>query len=378
MLQESLVHQGFRSAPEAARLNSLPVHERHDYFSQQLESYINHLAKDEAVSILYKYYLGKKFLYTSPNLVESSNVKYQIDQNERKGLFYKGILSAVELAKNNKNNLVALYSPTGKKLFDNTPIESVDPEMLDFLNKPYRDGQLYFIYFDGEKINNVAVSINSDYNPWLKELSNNFSETNFVRDEEERISTLLLSPQLLGNVEQFFAKQIKNNHLIYINESGRKFYLEDVIFEIKKTFAGKKERHSRYFDKTIISLENLEFTSAMVMKGYKFALGNFMRENGITEVRLGGGCGGSTVSSSEVDDFSPKNIFESMSTFSSTYRFLTQNKKDYKNDPNLCHCGNPSEAHFHCPGNNEKCRHPIVVGNGTTKCPACGMAATCK
>lgn len=379
MLQEnSLLHYGFRSTPEAIRLNSLPTNERYNYFSQQLESYINHLAKDEAVSILYKYWLGNNSLYTSASLSENSNVKYQIDHNERRGLFYTGILSAVSFAIKHKNNLIALYSPAGKKLFNDTPTDSIDSDMLNFLKKSYKDGQLYFLYFDGEKINNVSVAINSDNNSWLQELSEDFSKTNLIEDEEERISTFLLSPQPLGNIEDFFNNQPENNHLIYTNESGKNFYLEDVILEMKKTFSGNKEKYSHYFDTSIKSLQTLEFTSNMVSIGYRFALANFMRENGLSEINLGGGCGGSSVNASEIDDFSPKSIFESFSSFSSNYRYLTQHKKDYKDDPSLCHCGNPSEAHFHCPGNNEKCRHPIVVGNGTTKCPSCGMEATCK
>jgi hypothetical protein len=51
-------------------------------------------------------------------------------------------------------------------------------------------------------------------------------------------------------------------------------------------------------------------------------------------------------------------------------------------DSGLCKCGNPSNPHFHCPGKDEKknepCNHPIIVGAGTTKCPSCGLEATCK
>lgn len=55
-------------------------------------------------------------------------------------------------------------------------------------------------------------------------------------------------------------------------------------------------------------------------------------------------------------------------------------KKDYKNDPNLCRCGN-KEPHFHCPGKNKEghsCNNPIIVGRGITQCPKCGQGAICK
>ena len=51
---------------------------------------------------------------------------------------------------------------------------------------------------------------------------------------------------------------------------------------------------------------------------------------------------------------------------------------DYKDDPNLCRCGN-KEPHFHCPGTKDgrPCNHAIVVGEGTVKCPECGAGKVC-
>ena len=50
--------------------------------------------------------------------------------------------------------------------------------------------------------------------------------------------------------------------------------------------------------------------------------------------------------------------------------------ENYKDDPNLCRCGN-KEPHFHCPGKNGACKEPIVVGEGTTKCSKCGQGKVC-
>ncbi len=51
---------------------------------------------------------------------------------------------------------------------------------------------------------------------------------------------------------------------------------------------------------------------------------------------------------------------------------------DYKDDPNLCRCGN-REPHFHCPGTKDgkPCNHAIIVGQGTDKCPECGAGKVC-
>ncbi len=69
--------------------------------------------------------------------------------------------------------------------------------------------------------------------------------------------------------------------------------------------------------------------------------------------------------------------FNFKSIFETAFRTQGLSKEEAQNDPNLCHCGNPSAAHFHCPGKNESCKHPIIVGEGTTQCPSCGMEAIC-
>lgn len=66
-------------------------------------------------------------------------------------------------------------------------------------------------------------------------------------------------------------------------------------------------------------------------------------------------------------------------------------KRRPEDDPNLCRCGG-AKPHFHCPGSKtieEKqkdgtkkkkiidCKHAIIVGSGTTKCPECGEMKKC-
>ena len=68
-----------------------------------------------------------------------------------------------------------------------------------------------------------------------------------------------------------------------------------------------------------------------------------------------------------------------------TVEELLLKSSDYKNDPNLCQCGKPDAAHFHCDGNKvdeksgqkEQCGHPIIVGEGTSTCASCGAGAIC-
>lgn len=88
-----------------------------------------------------------------------------------------------------------------------------------------------------------------------------------------------------------------------------------------------------------------------------------------TPPAVAGSCGSSGSSSSGLTS---SNLFNKYSSLSELF-----SQEDYKNDPNLCQCGNPNEAHFHCPGKNETCKHPIIVGEETTQCPSCGLKATC-
>lgn len=88
-----------------------------------------------------------------------------------------------------------------------------------------------------------------------------------------------------------------------------------------------------------------------------------------------GSCGSTGNSASS---FQTSNLFNKLSLDNSPLtKLLSSDEDDYKNDPNLCRCNAASGPHFHCPGNNEGCKHPIVVGEGTTQCPSCGLQATC-
>lgn len=69
--------------------------------------------------------------------------------------------------------------------------------------------------------------------------------------------------------------------------------------------------------------------------------------------------------------------FNFKSIFDTVFRTGELTVEDAKNDPNLCKCGNPSAAHFHCPGENGNCNHPIIVGEGTDACPSCGKEKIC-
>lgn len=82
-----------------------------------------------------------------------------------------------------------------------------------------------------------------------------------------------------------------------------------------------------------------------------------------------------------ISNNSNSNLSDSLSNGHSIEHLISSSSlakdSDPKKDPSLCPCGQPPAAHFHCPGENDKCKHPIIVGEGTTQCPSCGLKATC-
>lgn len=367
---------GFDSFAEAKSLQLLSPQERIIRFNQQRESYVNHLLEDQAVSILYKYWPDEKGnIYISSGKKEEDNVIYQIDFNERNGLFYDGIFDSVDKAIKNPQSLVALYSPTGKKLFDNTPVESVPKEKTKWLNEPYNIGQLYFLYFDGKKINNIAVSVNDDNNPWLLEMTKEFGEINQEKNEEKRISLFLTTPMKLGNIDQFFERFWADNYHIFKNVHGEDFYLNKIIEDMKEAFIDKKKiKNPVYYDQTTEALHNSEITAEIITQGYLSTTYSFMKERGLSKTRFGGGCPGDGAEISEMEKIlgydimrsitTETNMFtKSVSSLSSSYRNLRQ----HKNDESFDEYGS---LKFQCPvcnGEHIRPRHKLLE-----KCPVKG------
>ena len=330
---------GFNPYNEVKSLQLLSPQERIIRFNQQRESYINHLLEDQAVSTLYKYWPDKNGnIFTSSSKNDRDNVIHQIDFNERNGLFYNGILQTVKQAVQNPGSLVALYSPTGKKLFNSTPVESIPKEKSKWLSEPYDIGQLYFLYFDGKKINNVAVSVNDNNNPWLMDLVSIFKEINQEKDEETRISLFLTTPVLLENIDQFLQRDWNDNYHIFKNVHGEDFFLDKVINDMRETFAGKKKlKTSIYYDQTVQSLQRSEITADIITQGYFSTIYNFMKERRLSKTKFGGGCPGDGAEMSAVEEILGYNVMRSItgenifskfvSPLSTSFRKIKQDKE---------------------------------------------------
>jgi len=327
---------GFDPQTEAKRLNKLHPSQRIREFIQQRESYKNHLIEDQAVSIPYSYWLNEGEIFTSSSFEEIYNIKYQIDQAERNGTFYSGLLKAAMFASVSPGELIALYSPTGKKLFDNTPVEGIPQGKRDFLKKPYDSGQLYFMYFDGQKLNNVSISIDNDNNPWLLEMAPEISFLiNNDQDEERKISSIVNMPLRLGRINNFFDRRWANNHLVYHNVHHQDFYLDQVLSEMKTILiSGKPVIVGSPDDRFIKSLEGQAITSQLITEGYLLALHNYIVNNEKENTTLGGSCGGGSLNLGEIElilelgdllqTFRFPSPTDLISSFSSAYRNIKQ------------------------------------------------------
>lgn len=367
---------GFDPFAEVKSLQLLSPEERIVRFNQQRESYVNHLLEDQAVSILYKYWPGNNgdiFISSAKN--ERDNIIHQIDFNERNGLFYEGILQTTKKAIHNPQNLFALYSSTGKKLFDSTPIESVPEEKSKWMSKPYDIGQLYLLYFDGDKINNVAISVNDDTNPWLLEMAKEFGDFNKVKDEETRITKFLTTPIPLGDVDTFLEKTLVNNYHIFKNVHNEDFFLDQVIDDIRRAFSGKnKLKDQTHEDQTTQGLQQSKITADIITQGYLSTVYNFMKERGLSKTKFGAGCPGDGAEMSVVEQIlgydvmksitAGQNMFtKSVSSFSSAYRNISQRKNNENSDEY-------GSLKFQCPvcsGEHVRPRHELLE-----KCPAKG------
>lgn len=334
----------FDPAAEAFRLNKLSPKQRIQELNQQIESHENHVRNDQAVSVLYTYWMDYDGeIYTSSEKKEINNVKNQIDFRERNGLFYEGLLLAAGLAQKNQNQLVLLYSPAGKKLFDDTPVDPMDPNELEVLKTPYDLGQLYFLYYDGNKLNNVAVSIDHDGNPWLQELFPILNKINSINNEELKIQSFLTNLQLVGHLESFFNRTWSHNHLIFENVKGRKFFLDEVLQTMRVVFAEKTKSEIKLDSKTIQALQKDEITPDDVIRAYLLPMYHDMRANNISFMRFGGGCAGTGTGTSELEEI--LGISSSISSFSSEFRQMRQNSGKnsekkwtyHEGECNLCH-----------------------------------------
>lgn len=330
---------------EAHLLNRLSFIQQKEYLTRELETYVNHTLEDSAVSLPYYYQIGNDDnIYTYP-----SGIPLKIDQEERNGLYNVGVVDAVKLAMTKPNRLVFLYSPPGPVDFSNNPTNKYRQV------KPYDRGQLNIMFYDGKKINNISVLVSGQQGEqWISEIMPDvYSSSTQQADEVSAISHLITHPQITNfDIDQFLNFSWKNlDRVIFTNRHNRRYSLSRVLSLIKISLSGQLKPTINSFDKTIQEMVRYEITEQFVLSLYQQTAFDFMRNRGLKQISMGGGCGGSIVKLS---------IFESINNFSSGNRELKQRFL-------LTNANSEKDDYFECP----KCHGKIPSGQGIETCPHC-------
>ncbi len=362
---------------ESRSLEKLSPQKKIEVLYRQMRSYDKESVVDRLVSPPYFYWFDLEGNpYKDPELKNRADI--EIDEQERGGIYKANFGKVMDLARNNPHKVVLWYSPIGPACFEN---DGCIPNKFRGIN--YVDGQLYLNVFDGQKVNSIAIKVTKEVALDQFIPANSLSRN--IADEKKRIQFVISHPEVMDlTLEQFLDREWLDV-LVYTDHEGKNYSLVDVLLAIQNAFI--KESHIDKSDpiyKLAQKVVNEGATGESVFRGYLSVIKSYMDTTGKDFTNLAGACGGAKVARGLIDKLleiqDPLSIFrDSLSNlFSSEFRLTTQT--DYKNDPNLCHCGQPSEAHFHCPLDNGGCGHPIIVGKGINKCPNpnCGKEATCK
>ncbi|MFZ2026434.1 MAG: hypothetical protein WAV30_04065 [Microgenomates group bacterium] len=354
---KSLAKRGFN--PEEAHLLNMMTdkEKRKDYLSKNLETTINHVFEDSVVSFTNYYQLNKQ------NEVVSypDGTVLNIDPDERGGLNKFGIESAVAGALDNPNQLVLLYSPPGPVVFDDNP----NNKFREI--RPYTDGQLYMMYSDGEKVNNVAVSVSEEGESWVSQLMPYVYQQALSQPTDiERVAYFIQNPVLTGKSIDEFLNQRWNesNKAIYMNKDNIRYSLPQTLSLIRQSLAGMMPK-SRIVADIMDSIDFDHFTIHDIDTIYGALAQHYMIDKGLTTLTMGGSCGGDTV---KLDVFS-----NGMDNLSTNFRSITQGK-------NIPEFVKPSEE-------KEKITFELKPGHNCQKCGAdggknklgdCDICTTCQ
>jgi len=328
---------------ESHRLERLTPEQRQQELAQNLEAYTNEVLADNPVSILYHYWPGqnKKF-YTNPSLKPIYDADTQFDTNERFGLPKQGFQHLKKLLIENPDKVILWYSPAGPASFDNNPDNP-------YSEITYDDGQFYIQYYDGTKINALAIKISDE--SVIKQFSQSLEE--IVKkthiDQKSKISQLLITPVNTSiNIDDFLNKPYENQ-LVYKDKKGAEHGLFEIINEVRNAFAEESQQNLK-IDKTTLTMANYEITEDNIRKIYFKVIYNYLKSTNQTETTLAGSCGGTTAEISEIEKLlgiktlTGQNPIKDIIGLYSSEKRLLENKNNVFECPN-CHTKINTELH---------------------------------
>lgn len=337
---------GFDPKTEAEKLAGIPLTDRVDYLQQELTAAELHVFRDLPVSLPYFYQLKEGKVYSYP-----SKVPLIIDPQERDGYCQIGVNNTLKLALENPGRLIFLYSPPGPASFDENHLERY--------KKPYDIGQLYINWFDGKKIVNLAISINKRGERWLGEIYGlEFQrQISSITDERERIIAFITTPifSSFGNIDAFLNHHWQDSQQKIFTSKNmgrpRNYNLSEILLEIKKSLTGqlKTEVDTQVLAEEAAKNGGYYISPKEVGHAWgRMALGLMARYQ-LTEIPLGGGCGGIVVRQGDLANIMPSLKLSSTASLSSEFRLIRQTsgfdneEKDYHFDHEgicqNCHLG---------------------------------------
>ncbi len=328
---------------EHRRLNLLNSFARQQELRQGLEAYANEVLADRPVSILYHYWFDEKNnLYTNPTLEKIYEAGSQIDPRERDSLPVIGFKRMAQLLKGSQTNEVVLwYSPPGPATFTD------DPQNPYSQIDNYNYGQLYLQYFDGIKVNALAIKITNE--PVLGQFSQLLSEGLRIPQEKARVANFLIHPVATGEkIFDFLAKDWLDVE-IYQDKMDQKHFLPQVIEEVRRVLSGRKDSIVDV-DKIISNIyQEQKITPEFLGNIYLSTIRQYLGLIGQNQIRLSGSCGGSSVKFGVEDIFNIKDFItrdplaELANIYSSFYRATSQGGQKWAYHEGTCReCGKDS------------------------------------
>jgi len=282
---------------EADRLNQLSSQERIRELRQGLEAYTNEVLADKPVSTLYHYWTDSTGnFFTAPpknndSFEEIYNINHQFDPQERANLPKEGFAKVRNLLIKNPNSVVLWYSPPGQASFDTET------------NNPYNEihydyGQLYVHYFDGKKVNAVAVKVSAPdtLSLWIPQLKQPQTQSS------KEIAESLLTPLVFnGSIDTFIEQTPQSNQTLYTDKKGVNHSLVSVLNDMRNTFANIKTDQLIDFDGALNHLPQDELTEQKILTIYLETIQRYQQATGNMIINLSGSCGGSIVTPFNID-----------------------------------------------------------------------------
>ena len=343
--ENSLKQLGVNAVNESRR--RLTPEERRKELEQNLKAYTNEVLADKPVSILYHYYPDSQDnLFSDPSLKPVFKVEDQFDEQERGGRPKEGFRTLTQTLLHNPNQLVLWYSPPGQASFDSNPENP-------YCDIEYNYGQLYFQYYNGDKVDALALKITEEQalSYFSPELAERLEQNT---DPKQKIIDFLLNPVLINSTPDDFLLQKPPNISFYKSHS-----LSEIIQNIKETLSGEETNNIDFHLPTNIAFES---TERAILQAYLSAIQRYQQSTGKDFINLSGSCGGSTISKDDIQGLLGNEFnFEApidklLDIYSSNNRRFNQTEKKWD---------------YH----NGKC---VVCSKDPTKVGPCNICADCE